>query len=226
MPRTRQFFLAAVVLAAPGLAIAQQAAGGPEAEFSALLKEIEGLKVYNDLLERQIGNQRQDLGDLQVAIGQVPDLERQIPPLLVRIVEGLERFVALDLPFLEDERAKRIADLELLIEDADASDADKFRRIMEGWEVENEYGRGYSAYVGQLDFGGVTREVEFLRLGRLALLYQTTDDAADSGVWDPRSNEWVPLGSQHRNSVRQALRMARNQVAPDMVLLPIVPAQN
>lgn len=225
MPRTKQLLLAAAILAAPALAPAQEALTENEAQFDSLLRETDGLRVYNDLLERQISSQRRDIDSLATAVEQVPDLERQIPPLLIRIVEGLERFVQLDLPFLEQERADRVAQLKTLIEDADASDADKFRRIMEAWEVENEYGRGLAFDTGRLAFGDTTREVEFLRLGRLTMVYQTTDDAADSGVWDSSSNQWVPLGSQHRNSIRQALRMARNQVAPNMVLLPVMPAE-
>jgi hypothetical protein len=95
--------------------------------------------------------------------------------------------------------------------------------VLEAWEVENEYGRTPSSYVGELQIDGNAREVDFLRIGRVALLYQTTDDAGLTGAWDPRSNAWVPLGSQHRNSVRQALRMTRSQIAPELVLVPVAP---
>jgi hypothetical protein len=72
-----------------------------------------------------------------------------------------------------------------------------------------------------LQIDGTTREVDFLQVGRIALLYQTTDDAAMSGAWDPATESWTTLGSEHRNSVRRALQMARNQVAPELVLLPV-----
>jgi len=195
------------------------------AEYDAVLKTVAGLEVYNSLLERQIQTQEQDLQEIQAAINEVPDLERQIPPLLVRMVDGLEQFIALDLPFLPEERAERLAELKLLVERSDVNDAEKFRRVLEAWEVENEYGRTPAAYSGTMQIDGNTREVDFLRVGRVALLYQTTDEAALTGAWDPRSDSWVALGSQHRNSVRQALRMARNQIAPEIILLPVPPPQ-
>jgi hypothetical protein len=195
------------------------------AEFDQVLTTTEGLVVYNGLVERQIQTQAQELEELRAAINEVPDLERQIPPLLVRMVDGLADFIALDLPFLAEERAERLAELQLGVERADISDAEKFRRVLEAWEIENEYGRTPSSYVGQLEIEGNTREVDFLRVGRIALLYQTTDEAGLTGAWDPRINDWVPLGSQHRNSVRQALRMTKNQIAPELMLIPVWPPE-
>jgi hypothetical protein len=195
------------------------------AEFGQVLTTTEGLVVYNGLVERQIQTQAQELEELRAAINEVPDLERQIPPLLVRMVDGLADFIALDLPFLAEERAERLAELQLGVERADISDAEKFRRVLEAWEIENEYGRTPSSYVGQLEIEGNTREVDFLRVGRIALLYQTTDEAGLTGAWDPRINDWVPLGSQHRNSVRQALRMTKNQIAPELMLIPVWPPE-
>ena len=205
--------------------LAQASGDAGLAEYDRLLKENTGLVVYNGLLERQIQTQAQELQELRAAIGQVPELERQIPPLLIRMVEGLEQFVALDIPFLQDERIDSLAKLQLMLENANISNAEKFRRVLEAWQIENEYGRGYSAYIGQLEIDGAMREVDFLRVGRIALLYQTADDEASTGVWNSNDRAWVPLGSQHRNSVRQAVQMARSQVAPNLVLLPMLPAQ-
>lgn len=215
--------LAVSAIALAGSRAAAQSQDALIEQYEDVLNATAGLEVYNALLERQIQTQQQELEELRNAINEVPDLERQIPPLLVRMVEGLERFIDLDLPFLPDERAERLAELQAVVERSDVSDAEKFRRVLEAWEVENEYGRTPSSYVGELQIDGNTREVDFLRIGRIALLYQTTDDAGLTGAWDPRSNSWVPLGSQHRNSVRQALRMTRNQIAPELVLVPVPP---
>jgi hypothetical protein len=230
MPMKRHLLLAASLLCASTLALGQEdeaePTASPEEQFGALLEETAGLKVYNDILEKQIANQNEDLAEIKVAIEQVPNLERQIPPLLTRIVDGLERFIELDLPFLVEERQQRLEGLKALIESTQASNAEKFRRVMEAWQIENEYGRTYTASVEQIELDGATREVDMLRLGRVGLIYQTTDEEGQTGIWDSRSNQWVEVGSQNRNSVRQALRMARNQVAPDIVLVPIIPPQN
>jgi Protein of unknown function (DUF3450) len=200
-----------------GTAAQAQDAG---AEYRALDKQIEGLTVYNQLLERQLENQQTEVTEIRAAIEQVPELERQIPPLLTRMVDGLEQFVAMDLPFLQEERANRIATLKTLLERTDVTVAEKMRRVLEAWQVENEYGRTNLAYTGQLEIDGMQREVEFLRIGRIALLYQTPDGEY-TGAWDQRTRAWVPLSDVNRNSVRQGLQMARAQVAPNMLMIPI-----
>ena len=220
MQQINKSLLAAISLIGPSLAFAQ---ADPAVEYEALLKETTGLQVYNELVARQITTQQQELADLQVAIEQVPELERQLPALLTRMVQGLEEFMRLDVPFYPEERAEGLADLRLVLERADVTDAEKFRRVLDAWQIENEYGTSFSTYVGQMDIDGNVREVDYLQLGRVALLYQTTDEEAMSGVWDAGTNSWLPLGNEHRNSVRQALRMARNQIAPEMVLLPVPP---
>jgi hypothetical protein len=214
---TQGLSVAMMVLIGGGQAAAQD---DPVAEFDELLRETQALQAYNALLQRQIETQQRRITELQGSIGQVPDLERLVPPLIERMVDGLEEFVELDIPFQEDERADRVAAMRNLVEDATVSDAEKFRRVLEAWEVENEYGRAVSAYTGTLDIGGTSRDVDFLQVGRVALLYQT-QDLEQVGAWDPEQRVFVALGTEHRNSIRQAIRMANNAVAPDLVLLPI-----
>ena len=78
---------------------------------------------------------------------------------------------------------------------------------------------------GAIPIDGVDRNVDFVILGRTGLIFQTADDDAVTGAWDSRNNSWVILGNEHRNAVRQAIRMVRNQIAPDLVLLPVLPPQ-
>ncbi len=193
-------------------------------EYRALLKEIDGLVVYNTLLERQIDDQERELDNLSVSIDQVSVIERQVLPLLTRMIEGLEGFVSLDVPFLAAERTDRVAGLRSLLERSDVTASEKFRVVMEAWQIENDYGRTIEAYADQLQINGTNREVDMLRVGRVVLAYQTPDGAL-SGVWDQANRQWVSLGSEHRNSIRQGLRIARNQVSADMLLLPVAPPE-
>jgi hypothetical protein len=192
----------------------------PVAEYDEVLRQTTGLQEYNALIERQIATQERQIAELQAAIGEVPELERQIPALIERMVDGLEQFVELDLPFNEQERSERVTNMRNIVDNANVNDAEKLRRVLEAWSIENEYGREIASYSGQLPIDGVMRDVNFLQIGRIALLYQTQDQEA-VGVWDVDANDFIPLGAEHRNSIRQALRMAQNAVAPDLVLIPI-----
>jgi len=189
-------------------------------EYRSVMKEVDGLVVYNTLLDRQIADQNQELANLRTSIDSVTVIERQILPLLTRMIEGLDRFVSLDMPFLQNERTMRVANLQALLERADVTAAEKFRVVMEAWQIENEYGRTIEAYTGELEIGGNNREVDFLRVGRVALLYQTPD-GTNSGAWDQVNRQWVPVGTEYRNAIRQGLRLARNQASADLLLLPI-----
>jgi hypothetical protein len=135
------------------------------------------------------------------------------------MVESLEQFVALDAPFLLDERRARIDDLKTLLHDPDITLAEKYRRVMEAYQVETDYGRTMEQYRGKLQAQGSDRQVDFLRIGRVALFYQSLDGRR-AGIWDVASRSWKPLASEHHGALETAFRMARRQAAPDLLILP------
>lgn len=189
-------------------------------EYRAVMKEVDGLLVYNTLLDRQIEDQNTELSNLRTSIDQVQLIERQILPLLTRMIDGLDQFVALDVPFLMDERVDRVENLTALLERADVTAAEKFRVVMEAWQIENDYARTIYTYTDELDIDGTAREVDVLQVGRVALVYQTAD-GAESGAWNQRTRSWESVGDEFRNPIRQGIRLARNQIAPDLLLLPL-----
>ncbi|RUM31787.1 MAG: hypothetical protein DSY75_03055 [Alteromonas sp.] len=189
-------------------------------QFKTLMKEIEGLEVYNTQLRKQINNQEQEMADLNAAIDEVSVVERQITPLMMRMIDGLEQFVALDVPFLPEERANRVADLRAMMDRADVAASEKFRRVMEAYQVEMDYDRTMEAYSGIHSINGQERDVEFLRLGRTALIYQTRD-ASMQGVWNKQTRQWEELDSSYRTQITKGLRMAKKQLAPDLLMLPV-----
>jgi len=232
MRQIKSGLIAALLTCVPAASIVAQDEEPQDAEapptveqYDAIWRDIAGLEIYNSLLETQIADQQTQVEQLRVAIEQVPELERQIPALLVRMVEALERFVALDVPFQLEDRTERINMLKDLVARSDVTDGEKFRRIMEAWQIETEYGRDVFADRGPLEVNGqLYPEVDLLRLGRVGY-YFMTPDGQQMGAWDQRTRQWIALGSEHRNSLRQSIRMANNQVAPEIVLLPIMPPQ-
>lgn len=193
-------------------------------QYKVVSKEYDGLQVYNSQLEKQIANQLKKMQSIGNSIDQVTVIERQIIPLMLSMIDGLKQFVELDVPFLQAERNERTTNLDQLMERADVSVAEKFRKVLEAYQIENEYGRTIEAYRGTLDVDGNQREVDFLRIGRVSLMYQT-DDAKFSGIWDKAGQQWAPLSNQYRSAIRDGLRIARKEVAPNLLKLPVPAAE-
>jgi len=189
-------------------------------QYRAVNKEIDGLKVYNRLMSAQTNGQQATLDDISLSMDQVDVINRQIFPLMERMIDGIEQSVKLDIPFLMDERNKRVGDLKSIMERSDVSVAEKFRKVMEAYQIENEYGRTIEAYRGTLELDNRETTVDFLRFGRIALVYQSLDEAY-SGMWDHRNRAWIPLDSSYRSSIRHGLRIARKQAPPDLIRLPL-----
>lgn len=192
-------------------------------EYKLVLDEIEGLRVYNRQLERQIANQEQELAQLSDSIDRVTVIERQITPLMLRMIDGLERFVELDLPFLLNERRDRVERLRDIMDRADVAVSEKFSQVLQAYQIENEYGRTMEAYGDTIDVGGTSYIVDVLKMGRVALVYQTSD-GEQTGMWNASSNSWEPLGDEYTAPVRNGIRMARQQLAPGLLVLPIINA--
>ena len=190
-------------------------------DYKTVSKQIDGLKVYNARLQRQIDNQLRRIGEIDESIDQVTIISRQMTPLVIRMIDGLETFVELDVPFHMEERQQRIEFLRANLDRSDVSVAEKFRQVLEAYKIENEYGRKIDAYKGSVEIDGVERDVNFFRVGRIALLYQTTDTEL-SGAWDQRSRSWVPLEpGQYRNAIMKGLRIARKEASIDLLNVPV-----
>lgn len=189
-------------------------------EYKALGREFDALSIYNDQVERLVESQQQEKDSLKKQMADIELTQREVVPLMLRMIEQLARFVESDLPFLQQERRQRLSLLRELMDRADVSVAEKYRRILEAYQIELDYGRTIEAYRGELDAGGIQRTVDFVRVGRIGLYFQSLD-AAQSGHWDRAAGQWVALSGADRLAVRQALRVARKQVAPELLRVQI-----
>ena len=200
------------------------AAADLESQYKQVIKVVDGLGVYNGLLQRQVDNQASEMAALADSIDKVSLIERQIVPLMIEMLDSLAEIIRLDIPFLETERGERLQQLRQMMERSDVTAAEKFRRILEAYEIENDYGRTIEAYKGSLEVEAKNREVDFLRIGRVALLYQTIGGEA-TGAWNQATRSWETLPpEQYKHEVQKGLRVARKQVAPDLLVLPIAAA--
>lgn len=188
-------------------------------EYRDLMAQNDSLRGYVKQLDAQVRSQEEELVALNEQIGQVENTSREVLPMMARMLETLGTFVQLDMPFLPEERRRRLDGLQDMMARADVSVAEKYRRLVEAYQIEMEYGRTVEAYEGQLG----ERTVDFLRLGRVALMYRTMD-GREAGYWDQGQKKWV-IANEYAEPMRQALKIARKQAAPDLIIAPVPAAR-
>ena len=194
-----------------------------EDQYRAINKEIDGLKVYNRLMRAQVEGQSAVLEDIGLSMEQVDVINRQIFPLMERMIDGLYQSVRVDVPFLMDERTERIDSLKDIMSRSDVSVAEKFRKVMEAYQIENDYGSTIEHYKQSLTIDGATRAFNMLRIGRIGLYFQS-DDTRITGRWDVTEKSWV-VDNSARNEVRKGLRVARQLIAPELINVPVSAAE-
>ncbi|WP_232216352.1 DUF3450 domain-containing protein [Methylobacter marinus] len=226
--------LALCALAAPGQAVSAAGAAGtvPQAEapgapdhpllaqYRAVSRQTAALTIYNRHLQDLLASQAQEKTSLEQQLKDIEVTKQEIVPLILHMLDSLEQFVRMDLPFLPEERQQRLAQLKALVVRPDSTEAEKFRRLMEAFQVENEYGNTIEAYKGNIVLNGTTSSVNFLRLGRVALYYQRLD-GSETGFWNKEEKRWQTLPADYRNAIRDGLRIARKETAPDLLTLPV-----
>lgn len=190
-------------------------------KFKQVSKTIEGLRVYNAQLDKQLASQREIMAKLEESISQVTVIQRQIQPLVLEMLDAIEQFVELDAPYRKDLRLARIEDVRNLMDNADVTIAEKFRQVLEIYSIESEYARKVDTYETTLNVGGQDTQVNILAIGRVALMYQTLD-GSQNAVWDRDANQWVELDAgQYKTPIRNAIRIAQKKAQNDIMLLPI-----
>ena len=190
-------------------------------EYRANLKQLEQLKRYNESQRRQVEAQRNEMESLRQDINNIASLQRAVQPLMQDMVDSLAQLVDADLPFLTNERQSRVERLQGLMEDPSASPAQRYRLITEAYQIESEYGRTIEAYRGDIETDGrVYEDVDILRIGRLVMVFKTDDDAVLKR-YDADSGQWVDLDRSYLRDVKTAMRIAREQIPPDLINIPV-----
>ena len=189
-------------------------------QYKQVMKIVDGLRVYNRQQERLIRQQEREMAELNESIDNVTVIERQIGPLIAKMIDNLEKFVDLDAPFLLKERTERLGFLRDVLERSDVAVSEKFSQVLQAYQIENSFGSTLEAYTDVIQLGGKSRQVDVLKWGRVSLVFQTPD-AEITGVWDNTARQWVLLGDEYRADVRNGLRIARKTMTADLVRLPV-----
>ena len=190
-------------------------------EWKVVSKQVEGLKIYNEQKRIQIQAQLELMDKLDDQLTQVVVMQRQIPPLAQRMLEGLEKFVDLDIPFHLEERKQRLDLVRSSLSNPKVTASEQVRQILEAYNIESEYGRKIDAFESPIVIDGQEIVANVLVVGRIGMFYQTKDERT-SGIWDKKTNDWVELDSGYRTAIRDGIRMAKKLAPTDMLMLPVV----
>jgi hypothetical protein len=193
-------------------------------EYRGVVDETENLRVYNDYLAGLVADQQAGIDSLQAQIDSIEETRQKIVPLMFRMIDSLEQFIEIDVPINYEERVDRVARLRAVMTNSNVQTSEQFRQVIEAYQIENEYGSKISSYQGTLSYEGTDVAVNNFNLGRAALLALSLDQK-NAWVWDNNARTWEKLGDEYLNSVVTASRMARKQLPPDLVKLPIQAAE-
>ena len=189
-------------------------------EYRLVLQQIDRLIAYNDYVERLITDQEEQIVDINRQLQEFALIERGIVPLMLESIETLDRFIDLDVPFLLEERKDRVNRLRVIMNESDITVSEKFRQIMDAYQIETSFGSDIEAYTGFLEINGENRQVDFLRIGRTSLTYQTPDQN-QTGFWNKKTQQWEDLPRKYTDYVKEGLRIAKKQITPDLIQLPV-----
>ena len=190
------------------------------ADYQSTTKEFESLKLYNDQVQKIINSQLEEIENIILKIDELDKTNQRIVPLMLKMIEGLENFILLDLPFLMTERTTRVFNLKETMDRGDISTSEKFRLITEAYKTELEYGRTIETYRDNILIDGVETSADFLRVGRIALTYLTVD-GNKGGYWDTQASSYMKASSSIRRATGDALKIASKQAPPALIKIPL-----
>ena len=192
-----------------------------EAEYKAVLRELETVNSYNAQMKRVVASQEEEVAILRADLENLQGTQREIIPLLLKMIEALDQFVEGDIPFLTGERSERVEKLAALMDRGDINIAEKFRNVMDAYLEENSYARNIEAYKGRTQLNGVDTTVEFLRIGRVAFFLSSLDGDTIA-LWDAESESWASVTDQVlKLGIQRAYKIARKEIPVDLLRSPV-----
>ncbi|MDQ7050840.1 MAG: DUF3450 domain-containing protein [Enterobacterales bacterium] len=194
------------------------------AEYKSTLQLIDSLRIYNNQLELLIKSQEEEMASIKREMATIDATERGAIPLMNEMIASIDNFVQIDMPFKKEKRTERINKLKNYMIRADIPNSEKYRKILEAYQAEIGYGESISAYQDTIMDGSEEVQVEFLQVGRVALVYLTLDGKS-AGFWNIEKKQYEELDDSYIRSIQQGIKMANKQATMNLIELPIPAAK-
>lgn len=193
------------------------------AEYRNVVDQADVLKGYNDHVQRMVDDQKANIASLERQIAGIDKIKQGVVPLMYKMIDTLEQFIELDVPVNLESRKERVAGLRNVMNNSNVTTSEQFRLVLEAYEIEASYGTIFDAYQGELDLGDRSLTVDFVHMGRVALVAQSLD-YKQAWVWNNNTRAWEELGEEYFKPITDAIRMARKQLPMDLTKLPVFAA--
>jgi hypothetical protein len=189
-------------------------------QYQTLLMQLAALKSYNLDVKKRIDSQNSQLLSLQEQLASVAQVKLEIMPLMQQMQTSLAAFVDADLPFKTEQRAQELERLAQSIDDIEMPLSSKYQRILEAFDEQRGLSQSMESFQGMLSIDGQQVQVDFLRLGRVALFYQTLD-GQKSGRWSKENGSWQLLDGEQSKQLSKALEVAQGSKTPSLLMLDV-----
>lgn len=191
------------------------------ADIAQLKQEISNLTIYRDHLSAVIASQNQEAGSLDQQISEINTTRQGLVPLMYQMIDGLNTSIRTGKPIQLKRRQQRIEKLRAMMTQADISDAEKYRQIMEAYQIELAYGIKLQTYQAKIILpSGEAIEAEILHLGRVSLIARNPDHSK-YWQWSDAKSAWLSADSSTYDDLNQAYLVATKQATPSLLNLPV-----
>ena len=188
-------------------------------DIQFLSQQLDLTNIYNRQLQELIDSQNAEIISINEQMVELDKTNKGILPTLEEMVSTLESIINNDVPFLLIERKARVAELKEILKQSNISTSEKFRRVFEAYQIENEFGRTIESYRDEITFDSETFNVEVFRLGRVGL-YARTSDGRHTAMYSKKEGRWIRKKGID-NELVVALKIARKELPPSLLKLPI-----
>ena len=188
-------------------------------DIQYLSQQLDLTNIYNRQMQELITSQNNEIESINQQMVELDNTNRGILPKLEEMVLTLESIIQNDIPFLLTERNLRVNDLKEILMQSNVSTSEKFRRVFEAYQIENEYGRTVESYRDEISVEDNLYNVEVFRLGRVGL-YARTSDGNFNAMYSKKEKKWIKQKGIDSELVT-ALKIARKELPPSLLKLPV-----
>lgn len=194
------------------------AADNAEGQYLAAQEQIESQRIFLEQQRVFLLSQQNELSALRTQLERVGSIEVDLAPMLLDMYVALEEFINEDLPFQMDVRQERLSNIQTALGDANISAAERYRLLLNAYEIEMGYGRSLRAYSEEIEVDGVPQAADVLQIGRVALIREI---GGSFDILTQDNREWRPVPGSMAVDVERAFRIAREVTTPEVFTAPL-----